>query len=78
MTPHEYAVSIEKNLRPFTEAADGISFTDVTTVYESACLGGYPVQSEDYEKVKSYYKSFFKSARRKVGNFKWVWKFWRI
>ncbi len=79
LTPREYASASARTLASFTEGSGGVSFQDVTYIYERACVGGMPITNEDYDKVEKYYKSFFKNARSRVGWFRWLFfKFWRI
>lgn len=79
LTPLEFAIGFEQTLAPFTRDTGGVDFAGVTGVYMDACYGGGTVSLEDYERVVSYYRAFFKNARRHVGWPKWVlWKFWRI
>lgn len=79
LTPSEYAAASQRTLASFTEGAGGVSFTDVTHIYERVCLGGMPVTAEEYDQLKQYYRAFFKSARKRVGWPRWLFfKFWRI
>lgn len=79
LTPYEYALGFRKPMQQFTKDTDGVDFVQVTTAYMNACYGDGSVSDEEYERVKKYYRAFFKNARRYVGWPKWVlWKFWRI
>ncbi len=79
LTPGEYATASQRTLASFTEEAGGVSFVDVTHIYERVCLGGMPVTAEEYDQLKQYYRAFFKSARKRVGWPRWLFfKFWRI
>lgn len=79
LTPREYASASARTLAAFTEGAGGVSFEDVTYIYERACVGCMPIEQSDYEKVEKYYNAFFKNARTRVGWFRWIFfKFWRI
>lgn len=79
LTPSEYAAASQRTLASFTEGAGGVSFVDVTRIYERVCIGGMPVTAEEYDQLKQYYRAFFKSARKRVGWPRWLFfKFWRI
>ncbi len=79
LTPSEYATASQRTLASFTEGAGGVSFADITHIYERVCLGGMPATAEEYDQIKQYYRAFFKSARKRVGWPRWLFfKFWRI
>ncbi len=79
LTPLEFALGFRKTMQPFTRNTGGVDFVEVTILYMDVCYGDKPLDSKDYERVKSYYRAFFKNAREYVGWPKWVlWKFWRI
>ena len=79
LTPLEFAVGFRQTMQPFTRNTGGVDFVEITGLYMDACYGDGQVDPEDYERVKSYYRAFFKNAREYVGWPKWVlWKFWRI
>jgi hypothetical protein len=78
LTPFEFAVGAERVMLPFAEGTDGVDFVAVTAAYQDVCYGGREATAEDYGRLESYYNAFFRNARRHVGGFKWLWKFWRI
>lgn len=78
LTPLEYAVGAERVMTPFKENTGGVDFIDVTQTYQDAYYGGKEITATEYDNVVKYYTAFFKNARIHVGNFKWIFKFWRI
>ncbi|MDR3364395.1 MAG: DUF4129 domain-containing protein [Clostridiales Family XIII bacterium] len=78
LTPLEFAVGAQRVMLPFAEGTGGVDFIDVTDAYQNVCYGGQEATAEDYGRMESYYTAFFANARKHVGGFKWIWKFWRI
>ncbi len=79
LTPLEFAVGFSRAMVPFTRDADGVDFVEVSSAYQDAVFGGLQPSDEELDRVKGYYRAFFKNARKYVGWPKWIlWKFWRI
>ena len=71
---------VETNKSEFTafDESQNVKFPDLTNIYNSSIYGGYTPTDSDYDKFKNYYDGFFKSARNRVGNLKYAFKFWTI
>ena len=79
LTPLEFAVGYSKAMTPFTRDTGGVDFVEVSLVYQDAVFGGIQPDDERLDRVRAYYRAFFKNARIYVGWPKWIiWKFWRI
>ncbi len=79
LTPLEFAVGYSKAMMPFTRDTGGVDFVEVSLVYQDAVFGGIQPDDERLDRVRAYYRAFFKNARIYVGWPKWIiWKFWRI
>jgi hypothetical protein len=78
LTPLEFALGARRAMLPFAQGTGDVDFVVVTNVYQRVCYGGCDVGKTDYDCLVTYYRAFFKNARRHVGGLKWLWKFWRI
>ena len=79
LTPLEFAVGASTAMEPFERDTEGASFVEVSAVYQDAVYGGVEPSDEEMERIRLYYRRFFRNARRHVGIAKWVlWKFWRV
>jgi hypothetical protein len=78
LTPLEFAVGAHRVMLPFAEGTGGVDFVDVTDAYQNVCYGAQEATAEEYSRLERYYNVFFANARKHVGGFKWLWKFWRI
>ena len=79
LTPMEFALGSQRRLVQFAQdTGAGVDFVRVTDIYQRSCFGGQQPTDQELADVKTYYRAFFKNARRYVGNIRWIWKFWRV
>lgn len=79
LTPMEYAVGASRAMKSFTRGTGGVDFVEVSGLYQDVAFGGHNPTDEELERVKRYYRCFFRNARMRVGWPKWlIWKYWRI
>lgn len=79
LTPLEFAVSAAKAMHPYTRDAGGVDFVEVTSLYQDAAFGGYEPSDDEIERVRGYYRAFYKNAFKATPWPKWVfWRFWRL
>lgn len=78
LTPMEFALASASQLEPYADAKTQTDFLQVTLAYMRAGYGEEASTQEDLERVKQYYRTFYKRVAKQVGKVKWIWKFWRI
>ena len=78
LTPMEYALASRNEMLPFSQGCAGITYLQLTLIYQRAIYAGGNVSEEDYKKFEKFYNAFFDNARRESGKLKWLWRFWRI
>ena len=66
-------------MRPYTRGTNGVDFVQITELYEKAVFGGYAPTDDEVERVRGYYRAFYKNAFKATMWPKWVfWRFWRL
>ena len=79
LTPVEFARGASKVMRPYTRGTNGVDFAQITELYEKAVFGGYAPTDDEVERVRGYYRAFYKNAFKATMWPKWVfWRFWRL
>ena len=77
LTPLEFSLASAPRLEPFVNTKTCTDFFQVTLSYTRSVYG-CGATPEDLERVRSFYRSFYKAVPHEVGKVKWLWKFWRI
>ena len=79
LTPVEFAVNFAKPMYTYTRGTDGVDFIEVTLLYEDAVFGGRAPADAEVERVRGYYRAFYRNAFKATALPKWVfWRFWRL
>ncbi|MCD8316413.1 MAG: hypothetical protein LUB61_03280 [Eggerthellaceae bacterium] len=73
----EFGVSSSTALR-FQDIISGVNFEDLTKSYNATVYGNRDVSDESVSGIESYYKAFWKAARKQLGNFKYFFKSFRL
>ncbi len=79
LTPVEFAEGFARTMHPYTRGANGVDFIEVTNLYQEAVFGGREPSDEELERVRGYYRAFYKNAFKATMWPKWIfWRFWRL
>lgn len=79
LTPLEFAVGFSKAMLPYTRDTGGVDFVEVSSLYQDVAFGAYEPTDEELDRVKAYYRAFYRNAFRATAWPKWIfWKFWWI
>ncbi len=79
LTPMEFAQGFSRTMHSYTRGTNGVDFVEVTDLYQQAVFGGCEPGDEQVERVRGYYRAFYKNAFKATMWPKWVfWRFWRL
>jgi hypothetical protein len=73
----EFAKSVESTIYPF-ENASGVKFADLAQSYTKLAYGIKPVSEQDISNIEAFYKSFWRAARKYLGNVKYFFTSFRL
>lgn len=74
----EFVRNNEMAFSLFESTAPAGDFMSLTKAYAHVTYGGEPASTDEVEAYHAYYGSFYKNARRYVGRFKYLLKFFRL
>lgn len=79
LTPFEFAAGFSKALLPYTRDTEGVTFLEVASVYQDAVYGGIEPTDLQMERIRLYYRRFYRNAFKETPWPKWIfWRFWRL
>ena len=73
----EFAANNDESLREFREES-GVAYSTVALAYETSVYGDVPLLQSQADDAAAFYKSFWKAARKKLGNVKYFFKSFRL
>lgn len=76
LTPLEFAVGFSKAMLPYTRDTGEVDFVQVTSLYQDVAFGAYEPTDAELDRVKTYYRAFYRNAFKATAWSKWVlWRF---
>lgn len=78
MTAREYGRSFSRELRPFAATSTGVTFEDLSELYERAIYADEQLSPRSLAAFRSFYGEFYGNCRRYVGFWRYLLKFWRL
>lgn len=78
MTAREYGKGFSRELRPFVAGKTGVTFDDLSAVYEKATFANQELSRHELGMFRSFYKAFYGNCRRYLGFWRYTLKFWQL
>ena len=78
VTALAFARNSDASLRAFEEAAGGVTVAELSDVYTRCAYGAKDVDEQTAGRFEQFYRSFYKSCRKHVGFFRYLYKFFRL
>lgn len=78
MTAREYSRGFSRELRPFVPASTGVTFDDLSRLYERAVYADEQLSTRSLAAFRSFYGDFYGNCRRYLGFWRYLLKFWRL
>lgn len=77
-TQSEWAQSTVGTMAAFEQDAHGTSYRELSDIYERVYYGHSDPSEGDVAAFESFWKVFYKNARKYSGPVRYIWRFWRI